>query len=68
MCEEITGNKISIQSVKENRPADIRIYVSDYAKLHALTGWKPKKNMMTLLSETFDWMKENEHQLKQILS
>lgn len=68
MCEEITGNKISIQSVKENRVADIRIYVSDYAKLHALTGWKPKKNMMTLLSETFDWMKENEHQLKQILS
>lgn len=67
-CEEITGNRIPISSIMENRAADVRIYVTDNSKVSALTGWKPQKNIKTLLEETFQWMKENEEQLKQILS
>ncbi len=67
LCEEITGNKINIHSVKANRAADIRIYVSDYSKLMKLSGWKPKRNLKTIVAETFDWMKTNEKNLKGIL-
>ena len=67
-CQEITGNKITIHPVTENRVADIRIYTSDCSKIHAINGWKPQKNIETLLLDTFEWMKANEQQLKQILS
>ncbi len=67
-CEELTGNKIPIKSVLENRAADIRIYVTDNSKITHLTGWKPKRGLQQLLSETFEWMKQHEEQLKQILT
>ena len=67
LCQEITGNKIRIASVEENRAADIRIYVSDYSKFNVLTNWKPKRNLKVLLADTYAWMKENERDLKNIL-
>jgi CDP-paratose 2-epimerase len=68
LCEDITGNKITINSVKENRAADIRIYVTDNTKIHQLSGWKAKRDMKCLIQETFDWMKNHETALKQILN
>jgi len=68
LCQEITGNKIAIASVEQNRVADIRIYVSDYSKINRLTGWKPQRSLRQLLTDTYDWMKLNEHNLKNILN
>jgi len=68
LCQEITGNKIAISSVEQNRAADIRIYVSDNSKFNRLTQWKPKRNLKQLLTDTYDWMKLNEHNLKNILN
>lgn len=68
LCQEITGNKITIKQVKENRPADIRIYVSDCSRLKTLSGWEPQKKIDTLVADTFLWINKNESQLKRILS
>jgi CDP-paratose 2-epimerase len=68
ICENVTGNKIPITPVNENRTADLRIYVTDYSKLHSLSGWKPKKDLETIVAETFDWMRQHEQQLKSILN
>jgi CDP-paratose 2-epimerase len=70
LCEEITGNKIRIKPVMENRTADVRIYVSDCSKLNQINGgaWKPKKNMRDLVADTFAWMQANENNLKNILN
>lgn len=66
-CEEVTGNKITIKPIAENRVADVRIYVSDCSQLETLSGWQPKRNMQTLVADTFEWMKKNEKDLKNIL-
>jgi CDP-paratose 2-epimerase len=70
LCEEITGNKIRIKPVMENRTADVRIYVSDCSKLNQINGgaWKPKKSMKDLVADTFAWMQANENNLKNILN
>jgi CDP-paratose 2-epimerase len=68
ICQEVTGNKISIDKINENRAADVRIYVSDCSKLYNLTDWRPKRDLKTLVSDTFEWLKENEHDLKRILN
>jgi CDP-paratose 2-epimerase len=67
LCEEITGNKIEITPVTETRTADIRIYVTDNEKITRHTGWKPKRDLKTLVADTFEWLKNNEQQLKNIL-
>ncbi len=70
LCEDITGNKISIKPIKENRVADVRIYVSDCSRLENTMGdqgWKPKRNMEVLVSDTFEWMKKHEKDLINIL-
>lgn len=66
LCQELTGNKIPIGSIDQNRSADIRIYVSDYSKLNGLTGWKPKRTLKQLLNDTYSWMKQHEQHLKNI--
>lgn len=67
-CQEITGNKIHIESVAGTRKADIRIYISDNTRIQTLTGWEPKISVERILQDIFVWIKENEHQLKPILS
>ena len=68
LCQQITGNKINIKPVVENRVADVRIYVSDCSLLESIgQGWKPKKNLEALVADTFDWMQKNEKDLKNIL-
>lgn len=67
VCREVTGNRVLVEEVSETREADIRIYVSDCGKLHNRTGWGPQKNLRQIVSDTFDWMRENENDLRKIL-
>jgi CDP-paratose 2-epimerase len=67
LCSDITGNVINIGSVTDDRVADVPYYVTDYSLLSSLCDWKPQKNLQSLVEDTFQWMKKNEHQLKNIL-
>lgn len=71
-CEEITGNKLQFQKVKETRPGDVKSYISDNSKIinkckELNQVWSPKKNVRETLSEIYDWIKDNEQNLKSIL-
>ena len=68
ICQEVVGNKIPIASVKENRQADIPLYITDNSKIEKLSGWKPKKNVETIITEVYHWIKDNEKDLKPILN
>ena len=41
LCEKITGNKVEVNRQFENRPADLKIFVSDNTSIMQETGWKP---------------------------
>ncbi len=66
-CAQITGNTINEQAVLEGRQGDIPVYITDNAAITAFCGWKPQKNVETILSDIYEWMKRNETQLKAIL-
>lgn len=68
VCQQITGNKISIHPVAETRKADVRIYISDCTKIKAATGWEPQINVPEIMHDIFLWIKNNERQLKPLLS
>jgi len=67
LCQQITGHKVKINQVKDQRPNDIRIFMTDSTKFRKLTHWQPKKDMNSIISEIYYWISKNQDQLSQIL-
>lgn len=67
ICQEITGNSVSIEGVKDTSPVDIPYYVTDYAKVKNLFNWTPKIHLANIFEEIFHWIKSNENILKSII-
>ncbi len=68
ICAEITGNKVGAISVPENRKGDIPLYITDNTKIYTETGWQPKRNIRDIVADTYNWIHENEKELKPILN
>lgn len=68
ICERMTGNKIPIDPVPENRPADLRIYVSDNTRIESEIGWRPETGPERIFEDIFDWIRANESALKPLLA
>jgi len=66
LCQEITGYKIPITSVAENRVGDVPIFVTDSRKVIAATGWKPKRDAKTTLGDIYQWINQSEQQVSDI--
>jgi CDP-paratose 2-epimerase len=60
LCEAITGNRVDIARVAENRPSDVPLYVTDNARVTADTGWAPRKSPRETLAEIYGWIREHE--------
>ncbi len=68
LCARITGNTVEEIPQLQNRPGDIPLYITDNSAITAATGWQPLKSAEDILTDIFEWMKQNEHQLKPILN
>lgn len=68
LCEEATGNSITIGSVPETRAADVRIYITDHTKVTQETGWKPELGAADIVRDTFNWMVDKQGVLENILN
>jgi CDP-paratose 2-epimerase len=66
LCQEITGNKIEIKPVLETRTGDVPIFITNCRKVISKTGWKPKRDAKTTLTEIYQWIGEFESQVKSI--
>ena len=60
LCQEITGHKITILSQPDNRPADLKWYVTDNTHTTQATGWKPRHTPQETLTAIFDWIRAQE--------
>jgi CDP-paratose 2-epimerase len=67
ICQRVTGNTVSIISQAENRQADIALYLTDNTRVTELTGWKPTRSVEQIVVDVYNWLQENEVQLKPIL-
>jgi CDP-paratose 2-epimerase len=67
-CNILTGNTIVINSIDQNRKADIPIYITDNSKITKLSGWMPSYTVEETLQDILNWMKENEEMLRPILA
>ncbi len=67
LCGEISRKKIAIASVAENRPADLRTYISDCRKVSGIRGWKPKRGAQETLKEIHDWLQAEVQQVRPVI-
>ena len=66
LCQELTGHKVEIKGVLENRPADMNWFVMDNGNTATAFGWKPTRSARQILSDTYDWLKGNEAVFKDV--
>ncbi|MBK9759432.1 MAG: NAD-dependent epimerase/dehydratase family protein [Flavobacteriales bacterium] len=67
-CASLTGNYLEIGSDGNDRPGDIKLYVTDNTRVKGLTGWTPKRNIDEVLSDSFAWLRQHEDQLRVIVA
>ena len=56
LSRQVTGHSIEIASRTEDRPADVRIYMTDHRAVSAVNGWSPKRDAVTTLSSIHEWL------------
>ena len=60
ICEKITNNKIKFNKVAKTSIYDIPYFVTSNNLVTKTYGWKPKRNILKVVSDTFLWLKNNE--------
>ncbi|MDZ4786080.1 MAG: NAD-dependent epimerase/dehydratase family protein [bacterium] len=68
LSQRITGKKISIKSIKEDRPNDLRIYLTDCSKVSALSNWRPNISPGQIVEDISKWIIDNKVALEPILT
>lgn len=67
VCEEVTGNRIAMGSQPDNRPADVRIYLTDHSRVSAIRGWQPRRDARQTVADLTGWLHREEAVLQPIL-
>jgi CDP-paratose 2-epimerase len=67
VCEAVSGRRIEFAADPVDRPADVRVYVSDCSKLFAKTQWRPRRDATDTIADLVHWVRENETQLRGVL-
>ena len=60
ICEKITNNKINFKKVAKTSIYDIPYFITSNNFVTKTYGWKPKRNILKVVSDTFLWLKNNE--------
>jgi CDP-paratose 2-epimerase len=60
LCRQVSSRHISIGSVSETRPMDLKIYLSDNTKAKTDFGWNPTRSPQKVFQDMMHWIKNNE--------
>ena len=65
LCQQITGNKITIERKEEARPGDVIIYITDNQSINRDYAWSPVKSPKEILIDTYEWIRNHEKEIVQ---
>ncbi|HXS77853.1 MAG TPA: GDP-mannose 4,6-dehydratase, partial [Terracidiphilus sp.] len=57
--EEVTGKSIRLDH-RDVRPGDQPLYISDTSKLERLTGWRPRRDISTVLGDIREFWRQGQ--------
>lgn len=68
LAADTTGRTITVGSAPDDRPGDLKLYITDNSLITATTGWAPKRDLRTLFADTHRWLADHEEELRPILT
>jgi len=67
LCAEVTGRTVSVAETNENRPADLRLYVTDHRAVSAVRGWHPQRDARSTLTDIAEWVDAHTAELTEVV-
>tara|TARA_B100000795_G_C22789258_1_gene436107 strand:+ start:996 stop:2018 length:1023 start_codon:yes stop_codon:yes gene_type:complete len=67
ICENITRNKIKFTKNSKTSIYDIPYFITNNSKVSKVYKWKPKRNILDVVRDTYKWLIFNQKQLKKYL-
>ena len=63
ICEKITGNKIKFKKEKKTSIYDIPYFITNNELVKKTYNWQPKKNIINVVKDNYEWLMCNKKQL-----
>jgi len=60
LCQDLVGRKIDIGTVLENRPDDVKVFITDHRRVTHWTGWRPQRGPRETLADIVDWIRASD--------
>jgi CDP-paratose 2-epimerase len=67
LCREVTGKTIEVTPTHENRPSDLKLYITDHRAVSAVRGWRPKRDARRTFSDINTWIEQQGPELREVL-
>src|SRR3954451_4071392 len=55
LCRELTGREVPVEAAAEDRPGDVRVYISDCRRLIERSQWLPQHTARDILRDIAEW-------------
>jgi len=68
LCRAATGKHVPIESEPATSPVDLRIYLTDASKAAREFGWRPERNVATIVDEIAAWVVDHADELRPIIA
>ena len=63
ICEKITNNRVSFSKIKKTSIYDIPYFVTNNKLVTKTYNWKPKRDILKVVTDTFLWLKNNKYKI-----
>lgn len=60
LCQDLVGRQIDIGTIVEERPGDVKLFITDHRRVSHWTGWQPQRGPRETLADIVDWMRASE--------
>ena len=67
LCREVTGRSVDVAATSENRPADLRLYITDHRAVTAVRGWHPRRDARRTIGDIAAWIDAHGAELHGVL-
>jgi CDP-paratose 2-epimerase len=67
LCREVTGKTVDVIATDENRPSDLKLYVTDHRTVSAVRGWTPKRDAQRTFTDIAEWIEGHRPALREVL-
>jgi CDP-paratose 2-epimerase len=67
LCREVTGKTVEVTPTAENRPSDLRLYITDHRAVSAVRGWLPCRDARRTFGDIARWIGAQGPELREVL-